>query len=514
MVTNYFNPIELLRPTWSFVAQVFVSNISEILIQLVFVKRIWTLLITRGKTLAVMVCSTIIVLSLISFSCGFAFAIQSLTSTDLDFSKVDQNSATLYISFGGEVLADIAIASTLCTVLYKSRTSFASTKNVINYLIVYAINTCLLTTVCAVACFITFTIWPDKFIYIAVYFSLNKLYFNSLLANLNSREHLRQKFNTEPISMSDLPKQPTRPSAEPVNTEIIFADKNQKNIGSRVYLMQDQDNYQMFSLKNQEFTFDVDVSQLPCGLNGAVYFVSMDKDGGKSKYSTNKAGARYGTGYCDSQCPHDIKFINGQCRGWSASPNDTNAGSGTYGSCCDEMDIWEANSISSAYTPHVCTSTGQTRCSGYDCGDGDNRYGGICDKDGCDFNSFRQGVKDFYGPGMTFITADGSANGALSEIRRFYVQNGKVIPNSFSTFTGLTSYNSVTDSYCNAQKSLFGDTNSFEQRGGLNKMGQALQNGMALVLSLWDDHAVNMLWLDSNYPTDADASQPGIARGT
>ena len=26
----------------------------------------------------------------------------------------------------------------------------------------------------------------------------------------------------------------------------------------------------------------------------------------------NKAGAAYGTGYCDSQCPRDLKFINGQ----------------------------------------------------------------------------------------------------------------------------------------------------------------------------------------------------------
>ena len=38
----------------------------------------------------------------------------------------------------------------------------------------------------------------------------------------------------------------------------------------------------------REFTFDVDVSQLPCGLNGALYFVEMDKDGGKSKFPTNK----------------------------------------------------------------------------------------------------------------------------------------------------------------------------------------------------------------------------------
>lgn len=38
----------------------------------------------------------------------------------------------------------------------------------------------------------------------------------------------------------------------------------------------------------------------------------MDADGGASKYSGNKAGAKYGTGYCDSQCPRDLKFINGE----------------------------------------------------------------------------------------------------------------------------------------------------------------------------------------------------------
>jgi len=32
--------------------------------------------------------------------------------------------------------------------------------------------------------------------------------------------------------------------------------------------------YQMFTLLGNEFTFDVDVSKLGCGLNGALYFVS------------------------------------------------------------------------------------------------------------------------------------------------------------------------------------------------------------------------------------------------
>lgn len=41
----------------------------------------------------------------------------------------------------------------------------------------------------------------------------------------------------------------------------------------------------------------------------------MDADGGMSKYPNNKAGAKYGTGYCDSQCPRDLKFINGLVSG-------------------------------------------------------------------------------------------------------------------------------------------------------------------------------------------------------
>ncbi len=47
-------------------------------------------------------------------------------------------------------------------------------------------------------------------------------------------------------------------------------------------------NYYMFKLLNKEFTFDVDVSNLPCGLNGALYFVEMEKDGGMASHPTNK----------------------------------------------------------------------------------------------------------------------------------------------------------------------------------------------------------------------------------
>lgn len=106
----------------------------------------------------------------------------------------------------------------------------------------------------------------------------------------------------------------TTPAAGALRLNFVTKNDNGQNVGSRVYLMADENRYRLFNLLNKEFTFDVDVSNVPCGVNGAVYFSEMDEDGGMSRFEGNKAGAKYGTGYCDSQCPQDIKFINGEVR--------------------------------------------------------------------------------------------------------------------------------------------------------------------------------------------------------
>ncbi|KAK3067434.1 hypothetical protein LTR53_015710 [Teratosphaeriaceae sp. CCFEE 6253] len=190
------------------------------------------------------------------------------------------------------------------------------------------------------------------------------------------------------------------------------------------------------------------------------------------------------------------------------------------------MDIWEANSISAAVTPHVCKKAGQTACTDdTSCGVGDARSDGNCDKDGCDFNSYRLGNHSFYGAGKVvdtkskftvvtqFVTADGTDSGDLSEIRRIYVQDGKVIQNSKSDVDGIDG-NSITAGFCKAQKSVFGDPDSFTDRGGLKAMGDAFGRGMVLVMSIWDDYTAGMRWLDAPYPETADATAVGVARGT
>merc|ERR1712025_791538 len=85
--------------------------------------------------------------------------------------------------------------------------------------------------------------------------------------------------------------------------------------------------------------------------------------------------------------------------------------------------------------------------------------------------------------------------GELTAIEQFYIQDGKEIhhPN----YSAGGNDNMESDAFCAAQKTSFGDRNSFSEKGGMKAMGEALDRGMVLVISMWDDIAVNMNWLDS-----------------
>jgi cellulose 1,4-beta-cellobiosidase len=293
-------------------------------------------------------------------------------------------------------------------------------------------------------------------------------------------------------------------------------------IGSRVYVLKDG-QYKMFDLLNQEISMDVDISALGCGLNGAVYFSEMESDGGESKGSQ---GAEFGTGYCDAQCPDDLHQVDGKV-------NFENKHQ-----CCNEMDIWEANGISNALTPHTCQMPngddmiGPVDCTGSECGEGAERYESICDKNGCDLNPYRFGKTDFYGPGKqvdtnrkftittSFLT---DSNGDLAEIRRTYYQEdestGEMIEIATPPFEldGNT-FDSITDAMCTAVESPspqgFDSLSTFMDKGGLKEMGDSFSRGMTLVLSLWDDVTSDMLWLDGTAEANGESpSKYGAARG-
>ena len=250
------------------------------------------------------------------------------------------------------------------------------------------------------------------------------------------------------------------------------------NASPRAYLLGSNGDYEMLKLLGQELRFDVDVSTLVCGENGALYLSQMDASGGRSSY--NPGGATYGSGYCDAQCPVET---------WKNGTLNTNSA----GYCCNEMDIWEANANATALTPHPCG-------------------GGTCDKSGCGFNPYAMGDHSYYGNGDTvntlepitvitqFYTNDNTTTGTLTEIRRLYIQNGVLIQNAVSS-SGM---DSITASWCSSSDS------AAASMGGLTTMGEALGSGMVLIFSIWNDNSQYMNWLDSGSsgPCSSSAGNP------
>ncbi|KAJ7282057.1 hypothetical protein C8J57DRAFT_1299328 [Mycena rebaudengoi] len=88
-------------------------------------------------------------------------------------------------------IVDLFIATALCVLLLRSRTSFSRSDTMIKRLVIFFMNTGLLTSFSALATIISVAVAPTKFWFIFFYLLMGRLYSNSMLAILNSRESIR-----------------------------------------------------------------------------------------------------------------------------------------------------------------------------------------------------------------------------------------------------------------------------------------------------------------------------------
>ncbi|KAI6380456.1 hypothetical protein MCOR25_001647 [Pyricularia grisea] len=290
--------------------------------------------------------------------------------------------------------------------------------------------------------------------------------------------------------------------------QYVFNGTEYVKVAPRVFLLgEDARNYELMRLVNMELAFDVDVSKLGCGMNGALYLSEMDVSGSRS--DLNPAGAAYGTGECDAQCFQNQNFTNGVANLEYPPP----------GACCNELDIWEANREATALTPHTCSKPSSFRCTGEECGNG---KAGVCDKSGCQINPYKLGDKKFYGPGGTIDTTkrftvltqfvhehpeagiDIARAGQLKEIRRKYIQDGRVIEDIHTSNASISPLKGMDQSFCKTYGS-----EAYTRLGGMVGMGQSMARGMVLIFSIWNSEGDFMNWLDAGDngpcgPTDGD----------
>jgi cellulose 1,4-beta-cellobiosidase len=304
----------------------------------------------------------------------------------------------------------------------------------------------------------------------------------------------------------------------PVFLILLLMRQYRSNENSRVFLMKNEDEYQMFTLLNNEIAVDIDVSKVGCGLKASLYFVAMDADGGKSKHPTNLAGARYGTGYCDATCPRGNRFIAGKANFEQWEVQYRSEGLGYYGACCAEFDVINANNASYNMASKPCVDLDYTVCTVNECDLNMVLYperGFPCDAFGCEYQPYRLGNTDFYGQHKTVDTTKNYTVVTRFEehkITQFFVQNGKRIDLPSPAAKGFPQDNGITEEYCNIKPSVFAEADRFNVVGGFHQHLAALKQPMVLTLTITDDYWVHNLWLDSKWPVDMGAGE-GAERG-
>ncbi|KAF8825082.1 hypothetical protein HHX47_DHR7000668 [Lentinula edodes] len=85
------------------------------------------------------------------------------------------------------VVISLVFAEFACVIAF----AVIASDTMINKLTIFAVNTGALTSLCAVASLISIIAAPNTFIYISFFFSMGRLYTNSLLATLNARKMIR-----------------------------------------------------------------------------------------------------------------------------------------------------------------------------------------------------------------------------------------------------------------------------------------------------------------------------------
>ncbi|RPD54873.1 hypothetical protein L226DRAFT_261520 [Lentinus tigrinus ALCF2SS1-7] len=206
LVTSYFNPRELLRGTWSIRAMPLVSGLVMTASQSFFAWRVYIM----GPRYRILVGAA-------AFLCILELGFSSAATAEAFIARSFQSfkHVTWLVSTQSTmaVTADILLTIVLIYVLRRSRTGIKRTDSMLEVMIMYSINTGLLTGIFNFLSLFFSFIRPGDMIYIGIGIPGTKMYANTLMAALNSRRSLAAKcsgpfLETSPFGFSISPEAP------------------------------------------------------------------------------------------------------------------------------------------------------------------------------------------------------------------------------------------------------------------------------------------------------------------
>ncbi|KZT03226.1 uncharacterized protein LAESUDRAFT_379142 [Laetiporus sulphureus 93-53] len=96
-----------------------------------------------------------------------------------------------YLPLGAATCIDAIFASALCYLLRRCRTGHSKMDSTISVLMLFTVNTGIVTSLCSLTAMAMMAALPDTFAVLSVEFMVTKLYVNSFMAMFNARNSLR-----------------------------------------------------------------------------------------------------------------------------------------------------------------------------------------------------------------------------------------------------------------------------------------------------------------------------------
>jgi len=229
LITGFHNPDNLRFLVWSILMEALFTGVNGALVQSFFTMRVWRL--SHGNWFLTGLIAFLIVCCA---GCGTGWVVVSMRlQTYEQLLRISPLTITINAL---STTIDILIASSLCILLQRARTGFKKTDTVINRLIVFVVNTGMLTTLCATASLISLVASPHTLIYATFYFCIGRLYSNSLLATLNARKGIASDVDDVTYMVTSMPTKFTHPAPSSANN-ISIQIETTRNVQDDVFEM-------------------------------------------------------------------------------------------------------------------------------------------------------------------------------------------------------------------------------------------------------------------------------------
>ncbi|KAF7345937.1 hypothetical protein MVEN_01616000 [Mycena venus] len=207
--------VDLSMPLlWADLITAFVAFAS----QLFFTARIWRFLKSTWLSwliLAIFVTSSV-------YQLGAYIAFTALCARTKLNATMFQNEKLVWSIWGMAATQDTLISGTLIVVLYQQGLgALPHTVRILHRLTLFAINTGLWTSLCALFVVITMVALPNNFAWVGLYLMICPLYCNTVLANLNGRSYIRGNSTIASYSLGN--SDTTREVSRQQDSNIIFA---------------------------------------------------------------------------------------------------------------------------------------------------------------------------------------------------------------------------------------------------------------------------------------------------